>query len=709
MTTILGIGSSQMQPIREFRNAGALQYDLRCTVVPSLARPYSSRRAASLRHLVSPTRDSLSRTNSRESTETLQKSVGLESEDFRSVKHSVQSYALPNTRRIVPMKPFESIIVLVCLAIASPLHAGQKPASLPQLEAVDSASVTKNVDRLLEASFVEQDITPTPAANDEDFLRRVALDLAGRIPTPAELTRFRQATESDKRSLVVDKLLETDDYAATWASYWREVIYSRATEARSRRSQGIFQKWMTEQLSENRPWDEITIDLLTATGDTQVEGSTGFLFAHGGDPAELAGETSRIFLGIQIQCANCHDHPYDQWKREDFHELAAFFPRVRVRPQRDDDKRTFIVESADRERGRGGKFDPQRVFKFLDRDRDGKLTAEEAKRNKQFGKRFARVIEIGDKDGDGALSKAEIKNLPMPQQGQGRGTPEYFMPDLDHPSEPGTKTEPVFFVDEASVPFGTKDLDRRSSLADAMTSPENPWFARAFVNRIWAEMLGEGFYSPIDDMGPERAPQQSEVLDTLAAGFAANGYDIKWLFRTIANTQAYQRAVQADGEEPLPAFAAMTPTRLRGDQIYNSITQVLGGMTVDSRDLARGKGMRGMTGPERRRTAFGQLFNYDPSTPQSDIVGSIPQALFMMNSPVTNTASGKGQLKKLLKSTDNDNLALKAIYVRVLSRKPTDAELEICQDHLAEVEDRTEAFEDILWSLMNSSEFLTKR
>ncbi|MCA9078490.1 MAG: DUF1549 domain-containing protein [Planctomycetaceae bacterium] len=601
--------------------------------------------------------------------------------------------------------------LLVLLAMILPVKSGEKPEFLPQLTSTDALSVAEQVDSLLDASFVEQGVTPTAPAHDEDFLRRVTLDLAGRIPTPAELTRFRQAGEAGKRPLVIDKLLETDEYAATWASYWREVIYSRATESRSRRSQGIFQKWMTEQLSENRPWDEITIDLLTATGDTQVEGSTGFLFAHGGDPAELAGETSRIFLGIQIQCANCHDHPYDQWKRQDFHELAAFFPRVRVRSQKDGDKRTFIVESADKERGRGGNFDPQRVFKFLDRDRDGKLTAEEAQRNKQFGKRFARVIEIGDKDGDGALSQAEIKNLPMPQQGQGRGTPEYFMPDLDNPSEPGTKTEPVFFVDEASVPFGTKDLDRRSSLADAMTSPENPWFARAFVNRVWAEMVGQGFYTPIDDMGPERVAQQQEVLDTLAAGFVANAYDIKWLFRTIANTRAYQRSVQTEDEEPLPAFAAMTPTRLRGDQIYNSIAQVLGGMTDAGPNLAQGKGMgmRGMSGPERQRAAFGQLFNYDPSTPQADIVGSIPQALFMMNSQVTNAASGKGQLKRLLKSTDNDSLALKAIYVRVLSRKPTDAELSICQEHITDVEDRTEAYENILWSLMNSSEFLTKR
>ncbi len=610
--------------------------------------------------------------------------------------------------------------MIALLALSATLEAGKRPEGLPVLTSTDAASVAAQVDALLDASFVEQDVTPTRTARDEDFLRRVALDLAGRIPSPQELAEFQKAAETDKRTVLIDKLLESEDYSKTWASYWREVVFSRATEAKSRRSRGVFQQWMTEQLQDNRPWDEMTTDLLTATGDTQEVGSTGFLFAHGGDPAELAGETSRIFLGIQIQCANCHDHPYDQWKREDFHEFAAFFPRIRVRTQKDDDKRTFIIESADNGSSRKRRFDPNRVFKSLDRDRDGKLTADEAKRNKQFAKRFDRIVTVADKDGDGAISRDEVKNLPMPPQGQGRGSSEYFMPDLENPSEPGTLTEPVFFVDEASVPFGTKDLDRRSSLADAMTSPDNPWFARAFANRIWSEMLGEGFYTPIDDMGPERSAQHAAVLDTLATGFVANQYDIKWLFRTIANTQAYQRSVQESTDEELPAFASMSPTRLRGDQIFNSVVQVFAGDRGGDRDLAlpmrkrKGKGMAvmGMKGKDARQAAFAQLFNYDPSTPQADLVGSIPQALFMMNSPITNNAiqaQGRGVLTRLLRTTEDDDRALQAVYLRVLSRQPTEAELDICHDHIAEIGDRGDAFEDIMWSLLNSSEFLTKR
>ena len=131
-----------------------------------------------------------------------------------------------------------------------------------------------------------------------------------------------------------------------------------------------------------------------------------------------------------------------------------------------------------------------------------------------FGRRFARIVEQGDKDADGALSRAELKDLPQrPQNRPGRGRAEYYMPDLDHPTEPGTRTVPVFFVDNQSVPFGTKDVDRRGALAESMVSPRNPWFARAFVNRTWSEMMGQGFTEPVDDMGPNRPTAFGDVLE----------------------------------------------------------------------------------------------------------------------------------------------------------------------------------------------------
>lgn len=606
--------------------------------------------------------------------------------------------------------------LLMGLIFASVAPNSLTAASTDGLGAVPDASaeaVAARVDELILQYLAEQDASAAPQCSDEDFLRRVFLDLTGRIPTPDDVRQFTRKPDEGKRAELIDLLLDDEGFARTWASYWREVIFSRATDVRSRRSQGVFENWLTQQLASGRPWDEIVTELLTATGDTSEDGRTALIFAHGGDPTELAAETSRIFLGIQIQCANCHDHPYDSWKREDFHELAAFFPRIRVRRSQDGENRTFLVESADNLRDNDGPpLDPEQAFRFLDGNRDGRLTPEEARRNPRFGRLLDRLIKRGDKDSDGALSRAELKDLPMrPQNQPGRGSAEYYMPDLDDPAARGTRTRPVSFLDQTSVPFGTPDVERRAALAESIVSPDNPWFARAFVNRIWAEMLGEGFHVPIDDMGPQRTAQLPEVLDTLAAGFVANRYDIRWVYRTIALTEAYQRALRSAEESgDDPAFAAQSPTRLRGDQIFNALTQALGVGRSGGRGMAGGRSMREAGGGGRGLTAA--LFNFDPSTPQDELMGTIPQALFMMNSPITSgalSARRGGMLTRILQESPDDEAALHEVYLRVLSRDPTAAEMDICRRHIAEVGDRFEAFEDILWSLLNSSEFLTRR
>ncbi len=256
--------------------------------------------------------------------------------------------------------------------------------------------------------------------------------------------------------------------------------------------------------------------------------------------------------------------------------------------------------------------------------------------------RFERLIEAADKNKDGTLSLDELKDAPRPGIDQmGRGSAEYYMPDLDDPTSRGTRIQPTFFVDHTSVPLGTTDLDRRLTLASLMTSADNPWFARAFVNRIWTEMLGAGFYMPVDDLGPQREAVLPDVLDALASGFVASGYDIKWVFRTIANTQAYRRRLHPSTESGPALFAAASPTRLRSDQIYHALQEALGTGSLIERRGPQGRNPGGMMAApgDAGRIVFNQLFGFDPSTPQDDVMGTIPQALFLMNSPVTASPS----------------------------------------------------------------------
>ena len=256
--------------------------------------------------------------------------------------------------------------------------------------------------------------------------------------------------------------------------------------------------------------------MLTAAGDVKEHPETALIFSQSGETEDIAAEACRIFLGIQIQCANCHDHPSDIWKREQFHELAAFFPRIDLRRIRTGDELKIEVQSVDTERGRGElmRENPEQWIAMLDRNKDQKVSTEEMRPGRRMqgkGKDPAprpqiaeRLFELADSDKDGALTLAEIKAMPMPMKA-GRGSAEHHMADLKDPSSKGKQVEPKFFVDGKSPKHGLTDLERRQAAARAFTSPNNPWFARAIANRVWCEMLGEGFYMPVDDMGPTRS------------------------------------------------------------------------------------------------------------------------------------------------------------------------------------------------------------
>lgn len=601
-----------------------------------------------------------------------------------------------------------SLFSLVTIVVSTPAQAGSN------INFRNHLSVARQLDQLIEQELKEHGQSLAQAASDEDFLRRLTLDLAGRIPSVSEMTLFGLDPDPLKRDKLIQKLIASEDFDVSFSAYWRDVIYSRATDTRSRAFQGMFELWLREKMKSNTSWDEITSEILTATGDVRENGATGLMFAHEGDPKELAAEVTRIFMGIQIQCANCHDHPTDTWTRDQFHKMAAFFPRVRIRPKMNQTPRSFEVVSLDtsRRNPREALSNPERIIRNLDQNGDGKLTRNEVKKSPQFARLFDRILEVGDKNGDKALSAKELKELPNPG-GNRRGTIEYRMPNLDDPNVQGTLMQPVFFVNDAEAKQGLSDLERRGQLAKYVTDSENPWFAKAFVNRTWAEMLGRGFYMPVDEMGPVQEAEHDQAMELLSNAFVANDYDIKWLYRTIANTAAYQRGVNLPTnakqvDEPI-AFACATPTRLRSEQLFASLLELSGLEQDRNVSVGRGPQQRSRNNP---KAAFTSLFSFDPSTPQEDLIGTIPQSLFMMNSRIIEqmvSAQGNSSLARIVQKYSDDEDALRELYLLVLSRDPSDKEIKTCSEYLNDTENRNEAFEDIMWSLINSSEFISKR
>ncbi|MGH7136168.1 MAG: DUF1553 domain-containing protein, partial [Pirellulales bacterium] len=452
---------------------------------------------------------------------------------------------------------------------------------------------------------------------------------------------------ADKRAKVVERLLADVRFGRNWGRYWRDVILYRRSAEQALFAARSLETYLIEQFNQQPRWNEIAREFLVAQGNVYDNGQTGLFMAHLAEPVEVAAETSRIFLGIQIQCAQCHDHPTDRWKRQQFHEFVAFFPRASLR-RRPTQPPTFELTSLD--------FGPQMR-------RPGMMT--------------------------------------------GRGSLEHYMPDLKDPTGQGALMAPVFFATGEHLATGATDGERRNTLADWLTAPSNPWFARAFVNRLWAELVGEGFYEPIDDLGPDRQAAAPQTLDYLCQQFVAHGYDVKWLMQTIANTAAYQRESRPRRLPDQAPFAANVAYRMRADQLFDAISLALVVNFDPPRQNLAGPAAIFRGGP---RQQFAQQFGYDPSVRRDEITSTIPQTLMMMNSPLMVPRLSARQptsvLAKLLAGGQDDEAIAVELYLRCLAREPNDAELAVCLDHMKTAAARGDALEDIFWSLVNNEEFL---
>jgi hypothetical protein len=512
------------------------------------------------------------------------------------------------------------------------------PATAAGPESRTAAGAAQRVDEALARALGPNAALP-PVTDDETFLRRVSLDLTGQPPAAADAAAFACDSRADRRARHIDRLLAGQAHAVNWGRYWRDVLTYHTPASGNYLRWQSFDGWMVEQLRRNRPWNEIVTALVTATGINDECPPVNFLTALYGNQVEIASTVSRVFLGVQIQCAQCHNARSEPWKREQFHEFAAFFGRMKI-------------------------------------------------------------IQHKDVTGRGT-----------PYAIEGREDGQYQMADKKDPSRLLAMT-PRFLTGQA-VSLEAGDGERRAALARFLTSPDNPWFAKAHVNRIWTSLLGWGFYPGLADLGGSMQPQFPEALDLLAREWTASGYDMRWLFRTVTLTQTYQRQLQPRPAPGSPAPLAVCPQRLRPEQVFDALVRALG---FDENDktipapapssapaVARHTGLRHMVY---------QAFRADPSLPPDEVQGTIPQVLLLMNSALVNTwtvAKGRTFLAEALAQNRSDDEIVGALYQRTLSRKPKPEEMDICRNYIKKRGNRAEALEDIFWGLVNSTEFVTRR
>lgn len=527
------------------------------------------------------------------------------------------------------------VILGAALLVASMAMADAPSGSL------EPRQVARQIDGLIAQELWRYgNVKPTSIVDDLTFLRRVTIDVIGRPPTPDEIRRFSQDQSAQKRTALIDRLLSHESYGQNWAEYWRDVVMYRRSEDRALVASRAMTEKLTADFNNNRGWDEVATEFITATGDVRENGATALIFAQLARPEETAAEVSRVLMGIQIQCAQCHDHPFDNWKREQFHELAAFFPRISSRPK-NGDVRSFEIRGVDR----------------------------------QIRRRRAN------------------NNRYVPQL-------EHYMSDLEDPQARGEKTQPAFFVTGQKLPYGMTDAQRRQQLADWIVSPTNPWFATAIVNRMWTELIGAGFYDTVDDLGPDRECRAEQTLALLVDRFVASGHDLKWLLRTMMNTEAYQRECRSRDPGDEIRFAHTYPHRLRGDQLFRAITQAIG--------LPNMRRTAGRRGPQM---GFSQSFGFDPSLSRDEVSSTVPQALALMNSPIIEKAIGarRGVVNELLRGYPQDSDLIDQIYIQCFSRWPSRGEIAVAIRHIRSAENRIDGARDVMWALVNSTEFLFRK
>ncbi len=538
--------------------------------------------------------------------------------------------SLPRTttavaRRLLPL------VLGVCAGIGPGRAGAVAPTRLTEGEA--AARVDAALRKALPSAALP------PRVDDETFLRRASLDLTGHLPSAGEMNCFLADTAANKRERLIDRLLASEAYAVNWARYWRDAVTYHTPASGNYLRWELFDRWWVEQFRANRPWNEIVTTLVTASGINDELAPVNYLTALYGNPVEIAATTSRVFLGVQIQCAQCHDAKTEPWKREQFHAFAAFFGR-------------------------------------------------------------ARLIQHKDVTGRGT-----------PYAIESRADGQYCMTDKKDPDHL-IAMRPRFLRGGEALPLEATDAERRQALARFLTAPDNPWFARCYVNRVWTSLFGWGFYPGVADLGGREGPRFPEALEALEKAWIASGYDVRWLFRTVTRTEAYQRSWRPASGSP-GAAPAVCPCRLRPEQVFEALQQVLGfdenDKTIPAPAPRSAPAVQRHTG---LRNMIYQAFKADPSLPREEVQGTIPQALVMMNSDLVHrgiSAKGKTLLGRLLAQGHSDQQIVEGLYAVVLARQPSAREVQTCLRYLKRAGGREEGLEDVLWCLVNSTEFLHKK
>jgi Protein of unknown function (DUF1549)/Protein of unknown function (DUF1553) len=535
------------------------------------------------------------------------------------------------------------------------------PVATKSANGRDPLALSLRIDQEIGKKLQERGISASPIASDVEFLRRVSLDLTGRIPTKERTLAFLNSADPAKRSKLIDELLASQHFGESFAIYWRDLIAKREGEYQFVANEPVFLDWMAKQYNRSPFWDKIVRALITAKGEEMAAGDTYLFLTHQDmqqpAPDKLAATVTTLFMGTQLQCAECHIHPvHKDWKPTDFWGIAAFFAHVRT-------------------------------------DRQGD------KKKVELG--TARVTETGNAPGVGKMAGPKGKEIARNAPGTVK------IPDPTEPTRSiGLGKAAVFGGPEAPAMEKTK---YRPFLADWFTSPKNTYFGPAHVNRMWAYFFAAGFVNPIDDMRPDNPATHPDLLVALSDEFAKSEYDIKHLIRCICNSQAYQRTSRTteDNADDATGFSHMPVRVLTPHQLFESLEVATGHDLTPDRPVRADKAKK-KDGPQAKgREAAIQAFDtrdYDESP--AEYTYGIPQLLRLMNRQLAKTCDETGEKAAAMSSPE---VAIEHLYLTALSRRPTPSEIERMKSFASGEESPAKGYAGVFWALLNSAEFACNR
>jgi hypothetical protein len=505
------------------------------------------------------------------------------------------------------------------------------------------------IDELVYEQLRQLRISPSPLACDRVFLRRAYLDLLGAYPSADEARRFLSDQRDDKRARLIDELLARPEFATYWALRWCDLL---RVEEKTLDRKGVanLHHWLRRAIEQAMPLDAMVRALITAQGSTYLHPPANYYRA-ARDRLTRAEGVAQVFLGIRLQCARCHNHPFDRWRQDDYYDWAAIFAPVDYK----------IVANQRRDQNDQHEFDGEQIV-FVSR--------RAALHNPRTGG-VARPRALGD----------------------------------DRPID-GPPHE---------------QLER---LADWLVAPENPFFAQAQANRIWAQLLGRGIVEPVDDFRLNNPPSNPKLLAALAKELVRSRYDLRHLIRLIMNSATYQLASAANdtNADDIENFSHASPRRLGAEQLLDALCAVLDVPArfngyppgMQAREIPGVQAVRLRDRPASPADRFLRVFGKPPRLLACDCERasepSLHQALTMIGGELVNDLLSRpgNRLDRLLALGGSATNAIEALYWTALSRPPTEEERDCALAIVNATADQRAALEDVCWGLANSAEFLLR-